>query len=213
MSWIAENSWRNDATASFVRFWLSKQFLAYSFSFAVGIFVANLTLHADHLARRRNPFHAPLVFIIGALLTAFSMHWLGLRSLQNSFFDGIVLIETTSFESLAFYYLEGISMALGFGLILYGLIVSSEERWTVPFRFSALRVIGILGYGIYLWHMPFLYLYTKLPFLGRMSLMQHWFVLMLMTAIPVLAVSIFSFFAIERPAQNLGRRISQRRIS
>lgn len=208
MSWIADHSARDGASPAFVRFWLGKQLPGYAFSFGVGIFVAKVTLL---LARRTRPvptWLAPASFLCGLATVAYSMRWLGLRTLQGTFYDALVLINTNSFEAKMFYYLEGTSMAVGFGLIVFGLVLGQRSAWSAPFRMSGLRLVGLLGFGIYLWHMPFLYLYTRLPFLGRMSPMGHWWALMGLAGVAVLAVSMLSFFVIEKPMILRGRRSS-----
>ena len=213
MNFVARNSHRSGAGAEFARFWFSKQIPGYAFSFGVGMAVASLTEQARHATRSGEtaPWHGRrwvgiATLALGTAIIVASMFTLGRLTLDHTFYDGIKLMSNNSRSALGFYFLETTSMALGFGLIVHGVVTCRGTRATAPFRLNGFRLIGILGFAIYLWHMPLLYLYNHVGPISTLPPGWHWFWLGLAAGFATLTIGIFSFFVIEKPFVQRGRR-------
>jgi peptidoglycan/LPS O-acetylase OafA/YrhL len=205
MKGLADHSLRDGASTEFVRFWLSKQLPGYALSFAIGIMVARIAYDRQRKLSREMKLVPPALFVAGVAIIVASMHLLGRATLDHKYYDGLVLMSDRSTSAVSFYFLEGPTMAIGFGLILLGIVWASDAGWTAIFRLKVLRLVGILGFSIYLWHMPFLYLYNHLEQLNGLSAGTRWARLMLITTLSLAFVSLFSFFCIEKPMIKRGR--------
>lgn len=207
MEWMSARSLRDGSTPTFIRAWLSRQLPAFAMSFGVGMFVAKTCVDLENRpARTDRRYGGLLLAIVGGVIVVASMWWLGDLSLRYQFFDGVVRLNDSSAAGIAFYYLEGPLMAIGFGTLLMGIVLGSDSSWAGVFRWKPLRLIGILGFAIYLWHMPFLYLYSRLPSIADRDPMQRWMLLSSTAGFAVAVVSLFSFFLVEKPMIVRGRR-------
>jgi peptidoglycan/LPS O-acetylase OafA/YrhL len=208
---IVDHGGRTGAGPAFARFFLSKQFPAHLFAFAVGMAVASV--YVQYRAGRSGPLVRALstargslaCMLLGGALVLGAMRALGVITLTNRYYDGIILMESSSRSALAFYYLEQSSMVIGFGLVTLG-VVLGPPRSSRLLAISPLRLVGILGYSIYLWHMPFLYQYATMPWINEVPPLQRWFVLMALVGAIVGFLSLMTFAFVERPFIDLGRR-------
>lgn len=212
MDLIVDVSHREGAGEHFARFFVSKQIPGYAFSFGAGIAAASVAGRVRH--RRRSGSPAPwwgttaaglASVAAGGVIVAASMMWLGRLTLAHRYYDGVLLMSDSSAPALRFYYLEATSMAVGFGLMVYGLVVAAGSRSTSPFRASPARLVGILGFAIYLWHMPLLYLYNRIEPIMVLPPGWHWWWLSLAAGASTVAVGVFSFFVVEKPFVQRGR--------
>lgn len=215
---IVDHGGRPGSSPEFARFFLSKQLPGHLFDFAVGMTVANLYVRAraarPGLRRHRlaTPAGSAVTFLVGVAVVAVAMRQLGLSSLEHSYFDGLSLMASSNADALAFYYLEEPAMALGFGLIIAAVVLGPKPL-ARPFAVTPLRIFGILGYSIYLWHMPFLYLHTQMPWLLELGPGPRWLAMMGFSGAIVLALSAVTFVFVERPFIALGRRRKPEPIS
>lgn len=179
-----------DAT---IRYFLSKQFPAHFVDFGLGIVLANIVVRKQVKPPSRglfavltSPLAGKIYLIIGSLWVLDSMN----RLQQGGIFG---------------YYFQEVAFAVGFTLMLGGLVFGGSVVQHL-FGFTPLRLIGVIGFSAYLWHMPLIFLVLKYPEVAALAPTQR-FVSVLWHAIPLtIAVSIFFYFAIEKPFLMLGRR-------
>jgi peptidoglycan/LPS O-acetylase OafA/YrhL len=208
---IVDRGGRAGASDGFARFFLSKQFPGHLFDFAIGMTVASLYVRAkqgnrgrllDWLSSRAGSI---LCMIVGGVWVLVSMRQLGILTLTHTYYDGLQLMAADSTEALAFYYFEEPSMAVGFGLLILGAVLGPASA-SRAFSVKPLRFLGIIGYSIYLWHMPFLYQYAVMPWIMRIAPGPRWVVMMVLVGSIVVIVSAVTYAFVERPFINFGRR-------
>lgn len=176
------------------RYFLSQQFPAHFVSFAFGIALANLAYryHADP------PIHR--------LLRPLTTRWMGI----GYFFVGcfIVVYTMNAFGypgPLSPYYFWEPSVSIGFSLMIGGVILGGRAL-QVPFSFLPLRLIGIIGYSAYLWHMPLIYLINTYPAVAALPPQARFFHVLVYVTIALTLVSSLMYLTVEKPFLLLGRR-------
>jgi peptidoglycan/LPS O-acetylase OafA/YrhL len=181
------------------RYFLSQQFPAHWVSFALGIVLANLALlhRAGPPAHRvlrlfASPWAGRAYFLIGTGIVMWGMNRLGLGD--------------TAYR----HYWWGLTVSLGFTLVIGGIIVGGP--WLrAAFGFLPLRLIGIVGFSAYLWHMPLIAIFNKYPnVLGR-SPEAHFFFTLGAVSVSLLLISCFMYLAIEKPFLLISRRLDAAR--
>src|SRR5207248_3433339 len=65
-------------------------------------------------------------------------------------------------KGLVTYYLHGIPFAIGFTLMLAGVLFGAKWLQAV-FAFTPLRIFGVLAYSLYLTHVAIMIVLSKLP--------------------------------------------------
>jgi peptidoglycan/LPS O-acetylase OafA/YrhL len=118
----------------------------------------------------------------------------------------LACMELMGREIVAFsWYIGKMTTALGFSLIIAGLLIGGPSIQTV-FRFGPLRLIGLVGYSAYLWHMPVIYLILQIPYIRSLEPAQRFPQVLLRASLTVLALSVFFFLFVEKPFLVYGRR-------
>lgn len=210
---IVDHGGRAGASDGFARFFLSKQFPGHLFDFAVGMTVAALYVRARSgsagrlLAALTTRAGSIACMVVGSLWVLVAMRQLGISTLTHSYFDGLQLMGSSSRSALTFYYLEEPSMAVGFGLLILGAVLGPKSASRL-LSVTPLRFVGIVGYSIYLWHMPFLYQYAAMPWIMRIDPGPRWVIVVLFVGGIVLLVSSATYAIVERRFIDLGRRSS-----
>ena len=121
-------------------------------------------------------------------------------------FDPYQLVRRDEAAIVWYHYLQEIPFGIGYAAVLFGLLFAGH-RLTAPFRFAPLRVVGVLGYSWYLWHMPLIRLLATYPSIIAASSTTVRFLELLALSTPaVLLVSLGSYLAVERPFIERGRR-------
>jgi len=177
-----------------IRYFLSQQFPAHFVDFGLGMTLANLLVRSQTTSN-------------GSRMLRIATHpWIG-----RGYFVlgcGIVLITmriiSTSTSSAA-YYLSEIPVACGFTLMLAGLIFGGR-RLQHTFGFTPLRLIGLVGFSAYLWHMPIINVLIHYPSVIAMTPDQRFPYVLTHAVLLVAFVSILFFLTIEKPFLILGRR-------
>lgn len=180
--------------ANTIRAFLAQQFPAYLVDFGLGIAVASLYWQfktetgAYRVLRYLTvEWMGTLYFVLGWVLVIFSMKKIAQPA------------------GLMHDYLKNIAVAAGFTLILAGLIAGSSWLQAL-LSFAPLRFIGIIGYSVFLWHMPLAYLFVSYPTIAALPPEQRFNRVLLLTAVASLALGTLSYLAVERPFMHLYRR-------
>ncbi|PZQ32900.1 MAG: hypothetical protein DI562_02710 [Stenotrophomonas acidaminiphila] len=191
-----------------IRFNLSHQILSYLPHFAVGCSISVILQHYKGRAVSSERFGLAY-FAIGIAIVIATMKLLGDISLRNGFANPLQYILNPSRDAQAYYYLESIPFAFGYGLILLGASLASAK---LKERLSALPLLcmaGVLGYSIYLIHMPLLYTIREHAWLAADPRPYWKFLKMLFFGGGVVFLcSLGLFYAIERPSMLLANRAS-----
>jgi peptidoglycan/LPS O-acetylase OafA/YrhL len=173
-----------------IREYLSRQFPAQLVDFGLGITLANLYTRYQ---TRPKPAVLPArwmgsaVFMIGVVAVLFCMKKL-------------------SGPGLLFpYYLRQISVSVGFTLMIAG-AVTGGNGVKRALSISPLRLIGLIGYSAYLWHMPLIYVFNKFPSIAALPPFLRFGQVLWHTAVALLLMSIFFYLTIEKPFLVLGRK-------
>jgi peptidoglycan/LPS O-acetylase OafA/YrhL len=156
---------------------------------------------ARPLARR-----LPLPLLAAGIL----IHWLSFSFLVGHF-PADKLLPASLFEAgylwrtvdLQGYLLEYSRTAIGLSVVLFCLLTVEQQPWAGRLRVWWLQDLGMMTYGIYLYH---LYIFSKMGiFMGDGS------VWLAAAAVAVtLAVAAVSFYSFEKPLINLGRWLRHR---
>lgn len=188
--------WRHNP--DFARFMLSKQFPAHLGTFAMGILLARVhTMH--RLGVDAGPWFAALTSRWAGrayLAAGLALTWVSLHSEFSP--DG------SGFKVMNFY-LRHLKYGLSFSLVIAGLMFAGPLVRAVLLP-APLRVGGIIGYSIFLWHQPLVVLYSSYPGFGNLPETWKWKYLVMFVWPATLALAFFSYCLIERPFLVIGRR-------
>lgn len=103
------------------------------------------------------------------------------------------------------YYLTKPFLGLAFFLVVIGLGIGTSWLRAI-FSVTPLRLIGIISYSIYLWHAPFIRNWVSYQQLKSLPPVEHYQVLLLITALSVFLFSCFSYLTVEKPFMLMARR-------
>ncbi len=180
-----------------IRAIIETQLPSYLFQFCFGIVVANLFTREQVLGRDRRWLRVATshiagtgYIVVGMALTLWSMRALGQR-----YIAGPPVVYPSFAEA---------PVTLGFTLILAGLLWAGERIRTVA-SFVPLRIVGVISYSIYLWHLPILFVTLRLPTVAASVGGARFRLIMWHASLMVLAVSILFYLVIEKPFIALGR--------
>lgn len=177
-----------------IRSFLTQQFPAYFVDFGLGITVAILYWQFKTKTGAYRVLQYLTVEWMGTLY--FALGWV------------IVLVSMNKIAQptgLFPYYLKNISVAVGFTLILAGVITGSS-RLQFLFGLAPLRYVGIIGYSVFLWHMPLIYLFNKYPTIAALPPEQRFTRVLLLTSVGTLILSSLSYLVVEKHFILLGRK-------
>lgn len=182
-----------------VRFFLSHQFPAFIFDFACGIAAARITL-GQGSGRRQSPLRGLVLFIGGSALLIVTMTVLGRLSLTYNYWDPVQYMQQERRADLVYYFLETIPFGAAYGLILLGVSIGPEWlRRALSVR--GLVWFGLVGYSIYLLHMPLLYVVNRYPWVaGDTDPWSHFTKLASVGALLVCVASYGLYRLVEAPA-------------
>lgn len=196
-----------------VRFFLSHQFPAFLLDFALGIGVAALVVSKDHalagsrwFQRLTGPVPGLVIFLAGCAVVLASMWTLGTLSIAHEYANPINYMTADRPSDLTYYYLETIPFGIGFSMMLAGLVLG-PWRLRATFSWKPLTFIGVIGYSVYLIHMPTLYTFNGYPWLAQeFDPSEHFLKLLLAGGAVTLALSVAYHHLVERPAMRAARR-------
>ncbi len=189
----------------FGRIMLSYQLPTFAFAFAVGMTVAAVVVARDNASPVATaPVGARWLVPAGVIVTAVVLWVLGTIERDEGLSDPFVLVRSDGPAALTFYYMQHVAPVVGFGLVLAGLALDRRQHRIIgaaPFR-----VVGILGYGIYLWHFPVLFSQTWLRWMQDLDPAVRVPVSLVFGGATVMGLSLITWFAIERPMIERGKR-------
>jgi peptidoglycan/LPS O-acetylase OafA/YrhL len=169
---------------------LINQLPSYCFSFGLGIALANLYVRKEIGAARTrlglaliNPSCGSLYFVVGCVLVFSSMNRYGHDILKGQF-----------------VYLASVSgvTSVGFTLVLAGLVFGAG--WTrALFNSFPLRLLGLIGYSAYLWHIPVIFVASSIPWIKNIPSGQRFPVLFLHALFATTLIASFFYLAVEKP--------------
>jgi len=189
-----------------VRFFLSHQIIGYLPHFAVGCSISAI------LQRRPATLFASkkagiCYFVGGLFLLLMNMCILGRLSVMQGFTNPEHLLASNAPEALIYYFCESMPFALSYGLIILGAALAPQglrDAISRPF----LCLFGVLGYSIYLVHMPLLHTLNEHAIIASAAdASSHFIRLFLLGTIVVLAASLGLFHAIEKPSMRWAARV------
>ena len=112
-----------------------------------------------------------------------------------------------------YHYLVGeLCISLSFCLCLLALLFGSA-RFRSPFEWSPLRWVGIISYSLYMWHLPFIFVFIQRlqPLLKGWSPEQSYGVYWLWVLAVVIPFCFLFFRWVEKPGMKLsGRFVAQK---
>lgn len=177
-----------------IRDFLARQFPAFFVDFGVGIVAANLY------------WQFKMKTAAYRLLKYLTVQWMG--TLYFFLGCGIVVYsmnQLATHEGPISYYLKNISVAVGFVLMIAGMMAGSNWLQAL-FSIAPLRFIGIIGYSIFLWHMPLIYLFNKYPAIAALPPGERFARVVLLTSVAVLILGALSYLFVEKPFILMSRR-------
>ena len=106
-----------------------------------------------------------------------------------------------------FVYLSSVSgfVSFGFALLLAGLLFGPRYLRR-PFNLVPLRLLGLIGYSAYLWHIPAIVIASKLPFLAQLPPAQRFPLLFFQALIATTLIAAFFYLTVEKPFLVRSRR-------
>lgn len=176
----------NHQMPSYAMDWyLADQFPAFLPEFGIGMAVANWWANKDTISHPRlrafiSPRAGALYAVGGAGLMLF------------------VLLHPTTWMDYDYFGMR-LSAAAATGLLILGSLYGTSIIQSV-YRFLPLRLYGVMGYSIFLWHMPILHIIDRYPVITSHHDPVLGYLRSLVIAIPVVTlIGAVLFFAIEKP--------------
>ncbi len=174
---------------------LAQQFPGHLVKFGLGITLANIFVRSREAGQPNrllrvatNGWMGKLYFILGWVVVLYSMIRVGKAS-----------------DDLSYYFISRILVAVGFTLVLAGLLFGGNVLQGI-FGFTPLRLIGIVGFSAYLWHMPITYLVIKYPTVAALAPEQRFPSVVWHVALFLTVVSCLMYLVVEKPFLLIGRR-------
>lgn len=196
-----------------VRFFLAQQYPAHFTHFALGIVLANLfvryQLKRDEGRLFRvltHPLAGAVYFVAGVGIVLGFMNAVSLNTRQFGYSYEKMITEPGATLG---YYGNELPFAFGFTLLMAGLLFGGRGLQAV-FSLTPLRLIGIFGFSIYLWHFPILVLFSRSTALAPMTTATRFFQLYGAALCTLLVIGSVSFLVVEKPFMLRGRRASAR---
>ena len=149
-----------------LRTFLAKQFPAHLFDFAVGMAVANLDVRRylgmkDRMTRMlTNRTAGWISLIVGTIWLLMWMRGLGTMSLEHNYYQELPAMRPDINSARFFFFNEEWTSGLGFALIIHGAACLAGNVQRV-LSVKGLTIFGIMGYSIYLLHMPIIWVVNQ----------------------------------------------------
>jgi peptidoglycan/LPS O-acetylase OafA/YrhL len=185
-------------------------------NFAVGMWVSSLYIYVQALPKqhkqnteRRLQKLSPLLFVIGLLVLLSMFLW-------KYDMHPKLATDLNIFRALNdnFAYVSELGYGLGYGICVLALLFGFA--WLKrPFEWKPLRWIGLLSYGLYMWHLLLLQQLTPLI----QSHVHHWPNILIYLSYGawllflIIPCMLLLFFLVERPGIQLGELLTRNKKS
>ncbi len=142
--------------------------------------------------------------ILGLLLFTFTAVWhfymLEMKTPSFSYFAHPNLVNT-------FFWLYEMVIALAYASMMFALLFGYQAIKR-PFEWKLLGWIGLLSYGLYMWHLPWIKYFESnilhlLPPLNTIGTYGAYWIWVMLVVVPI---ALFSYRFVEKPAIQLGHR-------
>jgi peptidoglycan/LPS O-acetylase OafA/YrhL len=182
--------------------------------FGVGMLLALCFAYAQHpsvSSRLRIVLHmlSPWLWGTGLLCLLALVLW----SYNQRFVNTWLLFSNPLFYTYS-YLVSELCLSLAFGLCLFALLFGSN-RLKRPFEGSLLRHVGMISYSLYMWHLPFIFLFIQWgqPFLKGWSPEQSYDLYWLWILVVVIPFCALFFILVEKSGMKLGERFNRRKAT
>jgi len=201
-----------------VRFFLSHTFLSHLFHFAVGITVSNIVVSRDLkwstsgiFKSLTNPTAGLVYFLFGIAWVLVWQYRHGQSSIANGWGFPLAYMRTEAGEAREYYFLEEVPFAIGYGFVLLGAALGPVEVRKL-FSFGPACFIGVIGYSVYLLHMPLIVHINRLPFISDLGgTLKRFAALGAYAALATLVFSTAFYLFIERPSMAAAKAVKRGR--
>lgn len=174
-----------------IRFFLSNQLPAQLGHFALGITFAN-------------------IFIKMKLSSTADKHKKLISGIAPIGLILVLYLFTKANLSIApWWYMWRITIAFGCVCLMHIVLMNGPKGFGGFFYNKWLRIMGILSYGVYLWHVPIMILLNKLFFIDKMTKNQNFLLLSIVGGVISIMMSCFSYFYIENNYKRKNFKISR----
>jgi len=200
-----------------IRFFLSHQFPAFLVDFSAGILAAVVVTSKKYrfkdsklFQKLTSPTVGMIMFLIGLVALLAIMWVLGGLSLRHGYDNPLNYMYDDRRSDLVYYYFETIPFGIAYALILCGLALG--PNWLKGlFSLRGLAFFGVIGYSVYLLHMPILYIVNRYEWVASdTDPSSHFLKLFLFGAPLIIAIAYCFYRVVERPSiawSQEGRRI------
>lgn len=190
-----------------IRFFLSHQFPAFLVDFSAGILAAVVVTSKRYRLKNNKVFQqltspaaGAVLFVIGVTALIAVMWVLGGLSLRHGYDNPLNYMYEDRRSDLIYYYLETIPFGIAYGFILCGLALGPNWLKGI-FSIKALAFLGVIGYSVYLLHMPILYVVNHYEWVASDTDPSSHFLKLFLFAAPLIIVIAYCFYrVVERPS-------------
>lgn len=184
-----------------IRFFLSHQIIGYLPHFAIGIAITAILQRKDRTTVWSGERAGLAYFCIGIVLLVVALYALGGLSIKHGYADPIKYMVEERSSALTYYYFESLPFAISYGLIILGCALAPQRLRDSLSAVPFLCLFGVLGYSIYLIHMPLLYTMNNHWWIAAdMRPAWHFAKLFSVGGAVIVLLSLGMFYAIERPS-------------
>lgn len=187
---------------------LQMQFPRHLADFCLGITCCNFFMHARLklplgriLSALRSPVAGAVYFALGWAIMLPYMYTAPLP--DGTDYAPWWNANPTLFTSLVYYFSE-IVAALACVLLLAGLCFGFP-RMRAAFSVLPVRLIGIISYSVYLWHVPVIFVIERNPAISALPPTERFHMVLLLDLLLALPLSAFLYLAVERPFMRYAR--------
>jgi len=203
MGWVIrifrEHSFSLPYSESGVRFVLSHQIVSYLPHFAIGCAISTI-LQRDLMTCFTSKVAGLAYVLLGIGLLTGSMHVLGVLHLTLGLNNPEVLLAQTTPGALLYFFMESMPFAFSYGLIVLGVALAPKMLQTLLSRVPFLSLFGVLGYSVYLIHMPLLMTLNQHAILADGNPLTHFPKMLGLGTVVILTFATGLYLAIEKPS-------------
>jgi peptidoglycan/LPS O-acetylase OafA/YrhL len=210
VSFINEHSFGIKFPQEGIRFFLSHQILGYLPHFAIGISISTI-LQRKKTSIFESPTAGLIYLLLGFVFLLVAMYALGGISIKQGYTNPMLYFQSEGSQALIYYFLESFPFAIAYGMIILGAALAAPGVRSFLAAIPGLRLFGVLGYSVYLIHMPLIYTFNSHWWIA--ADVRPWWHLAKIMSVGLLVITAFSlalFYAIERPCMVLASKQKNR---